>query len=165
LSGETYVFKFEDLLKYLNDEEFLNNIYWFAEKTSLWVKKFIINNKELLDKLFKIWLNFNVSKFNKNIDSENEAISWKHFSITWTFLLTRENIIEELEKQGAIFDGNPTKQTEFILIGENPWSKKEKAEKNQIKIIQWRENIIKEFDFLKNIKSELKTNIKAESLF
>jgi hypothetical protein len=27
LSGETYVFKFEDLLKYLNDEEFLNNIY------------------------------------------------------------------------------------------------------------------------------------------
>lgn len=169
LSGETTVFKFEDLLKYLTDEEFLNTIYGFGEKTALGVNKFILSNKELLKKLFEIWLNFDVSKFDKtvldNVDDKYWLV-WEHFSITWTFPLTREKIVEEFEKLGAMFDDNPTKSTDFMLIGENSWSKKEKAEKNQIKIFEKRENIIKEFDFLKSIKPDQKqSNIKVASLF
>ena len=78
------------------------------------------------------------------------------FSITWTFQLPREMIKSEMEKNWFIFHDQPKKDTDFLLCGEKAWSKREKAENLGIKIYDSRDDIVKVFPFLWNLKIEEK---------
>ena len=80
----------------------------------------------------------------------------KAFSITWTFQFSREIIKSEMEKNGFIFHEQPKKDTDFLLCGEKAWSKREKAETLGIKIYDSRDEIVKVFPFLWNLKIEEK---------
>ena len=84
----------------------------------------------------------------------------KSFSITWTFQFPREMIKSEMEKNWFIFHDQPKKDTDFLLCGEKAWSKREKAESLWIKIYDSRNEIVKVFPFLWNLKMEEK---KAET--
>jgi hypothetical protein len=59
--------------------------------------------------------------------------------------------VEEMQKHWRTFHETPKKDTEIILIWDKPWSKKAKAQELEIKIIEGRNTIIQEFDFLNNI--------------
>jgi NAD-dependent DNA ligase len=82
--------------------------------------------------------------------------STEAFSITWTFQFPREMIKSEMEKNWFIFHDQPKKDTDFLLCGEKAWSKREKAESLGIKIYDSRDEIVKTFPFLWNLKVEEK---------
>lgn len=160
----------ENLIKHITDQDFLTSIPGIWEKTVQEIIDFINNknNLEILKRLEEFWLNFDPIKYYK--DKENIWIfewlnNWS-FSITWSFPISRETIVEEMQKHWWTFHENPRKDTEIILIGDKPWSKKAKAQELEIKIIESRNNIIQEFDFLSNISIPTNQNINSQhSLF
>ena len=126
----------------------------------------------MLEKLEWLGMNFSALSFwataknpelfplDKGGDSEAEEDlsqnTSKSFSITWIFQFSRETIKSEMEKNGFIFHEQPKKDTDFLLCGEKAWSKREKAETLGIKIYDSREEIVKIFSFLWNLKIEEK---------
>ena len=84
---------------------------------------------------------------------QNDKLS---FSITWTFQFSRESIKSEMEKNWFIFHDQPKKDTDFLLCGEKAWSKREKAESLWMKIYDSRDETVKVFPFLWNLKIEEK---------
>lgn len=137
-----------DITKKLTDREFLENIYGVGEKIIEGIISFFHEKKVLLEKLEQIWLNFNPKKYtDTSTISENNKGT---FSITGTFPISRESIIEQMQNNGYTFHESPTKTTDIMLVWEKPWSKKAKAEELWIKIYEWRDHTIKEFSFLKN---------------
>lgn len=146
---------FENLTKHITNPDFLNSISGIGEKTVQEITDFF-NNKhhlEILKKLEEFWLNFDPIKYYK--DKENLWIfewlnNWS-FSITWSFPISRESIVEEMQKHWRTFHEAPKKDTEIILVGEKPWSKKTKAQEFEIKTIEDRNSIIQNFPFLLNI--------------
>jgi len=145
----------ENLTKHITDPDFLNSISGIWEKTVQEITAFFDNkyNLEILKKLEEFWLNFDPIKYYK--DKENLWIfewlnNWS-FSITGSFPISRENIVEEMQKHWRTFHENPRKDTEIILVGEKPWGKKTKAQELEIKIIENRNAIIQDFPFLLNI--------------
>lgn len=145
----------ENLIKHITDPDFLNSIFWIWEKTVQEIIDFFNNknNLEILKKLEEFWLNFDPIKYYK--DKENiwifEWLSNWSFSITWSFPISREIIVQEMQKNWRAFHESPRKDTKIMLIWENPWSKKTKAQELNIKIIQWRNDILEELPFLSNI--------------
>ncbi len=141
-----------DITQYLTDHEFLIWIYWVWDKIVDWIIEYWNNNKDLLEKLENLWLNFNCYSQKESTNSK-----W-HFCITWTFENSREDIIKSMENNWYIFDSNPNKNTTFILVWEKPWSKLTKAEESWIEIINdW--NIITErFNFLKHMQNKKDSN-------
>jgi DNA ligase (NAD+) len=68
--------------------------------------------------------------------SESQPLLGKSFVITGTlFAMTREEVKEKLELLGAKITNSVSKKTDFVIIGENPGSKAEKAEALGIKIL------------------------------
>jgi len=151
-----------DTMKNLTNEEFLINIYWIGEKIVQSIIWFFHNkhNQKILERLENYGLNFDPNKYN-DLNSLDESL-WS-FAITWSFPIHRDNIIQEFEKNWYTFHDQPSKNTNFILIWEKPWSKKVKAEELGIKIYEWRNTINKKFPFLKLVSTSLKPQ--APSLF
>ena len=115
----------------------------------------------MLERLEWLWMDFSSESIKKNVDTwvlEDSQIERdnKCFSITWTFQFPREIIKSEMEKSWFIFHEQPKKDTDFLLCWEKAWSKREKAEELWIKIYDSRENIVKSFPFLWNLKIEEK---------
>ena len=146
-------------------------IDWIWEKTIIALKEFFANKqvKAMLEKLEWLWVNFSASSSEPHPtplligEGKHEVLgevdvqdSAKSFSITWTFQFSREIIKSEMEKNGFIFHEQPKKDTDFLLCGEKAWSKKEKAETLWIKIYDSRDEIVKVFPFLGNLKIEEK---------
>lgn len=160
----------ENLIKHITDQDFLTSISGIWEKTVQEIIDFINNksNLEILKRLEEFWLNFDPIKYYK--DKENIWIfewlnNWS-FSITWSFPISRETIVQEMQKHWRTFHENPRKDTEIILIWDKPWSKKAKAQELEIKIIESRNNIIQNFDFLSDISIPSNQNIASQhSLF
>ena len=160
-------------------------IDWIWEKTIIALKEFFANKqvKAMLEKLEWLWVKFSTGEnkppFGKGgaeqgeVEGYNNSLNipplsplaeggpWandsaKSFSITWTFQFSRETIKSEMEKNGFIFHDQPKKDTDFLLCGEKAWSKREKAEALGIKIYDSRDEIVKVFPFLWNLKVEEK---------
>ncbi|MFZ2150534.1 MAG: NAD-dependent DNA ligase LigA [Candidatus Absconditicoccaceae bacterium] len=152
---DEYLSPLENLIKHITDEDFLTSISGIGEKTIQEIIDFMNNknNLEILKRLEEFGLNFDPIKYYK--DKENigifEGLNNGSFSITGSFPISRESIVEEMQKHGRTFHENPRKDTEMILIGDKPGSKKAKSQELGVKIIESRNNIIQEFDFLKNI--------------
>lgn len=153
----------KNISKELTDEDFLVSIYGIGAKTVENLRNFFDDNKNIsiLKQLEGVWVNMNPQEYNDYI--ETNEIKWS-FSITWSFDLPREKIADLLQQEGYIFNEQPTKTTDFMLIGEKAGSKKIKAQELWIIIYEGRENIVKQFPFLQN-SSKKTTQPKIQSLF
>ena len=163
-SSEYKVTSLDDLTKIMSNEEFLTSIYGIGEKSVEGIGRFFGDreNKKILQRLEHVGVNFDPSKYAEwMLDAEHAKWS---FSITWTFPASRETITQEMQKNWYLFHDNPTKTTNLMLVGEDPGSKKAKAESLGLKMYEWRDVVLKEFPFLKNIVSE-SVKPKSQSLF
>ncbi len=151
------------ILNLMSNVERLRNIYGIGEKTVQSITKFFSDkyNLKLLDELETYGVNMDPKKYSDFIKTKKVKGS---FSITWSFDIPREKIADYFQQQGYLFHESPKKDTDFMLIGEKAGSKKNKAEKLEIQIYEWRENIIKKFPFLKNNTKE-SNKPKSQSLF
>ncbi len=154
-------FDYTCLDRYFTDEVFLNEIYWIWEKTVASLKFFMSKqeNINILKSMQEIWVRFN--NFDNQINSVENELTDKRFSITWKFDLPRPEIVEILESFGAAFDDMPTMETDFILVGTWWGSKLEKAAKYWIEIINWIEKFWERYPFVKE-KFENTWNIKYQ---
>ncbi len=91
------------------------------------------NNIKLIDRLKSLGVNMRFTGM--DIDSSNDKINLKTFVITGTLSVPRDVIKEKLESLGASVTGSVTKKTDYVLVGENPGSKYDKAKQLGIKII------------------------------
>lgn len=98
-------------------------------------------NMELIKKLRENQINFN---YLGNIDQESSLLNLS-FVLTGSLSKPRTDYQSLLEEKGAKVTESVSKNTNVVLVGENPGSKYEKALKLGIEI--WDEN-----DFWKNIK-------------
>lgn len=152
----------------LTNNELMQQINWIWEKTVIALEEFFANQqvKEMLNKLEKIGINFWIN--NNWWDNELQKAPFFHvnsitndqnsntFSITWIFPLSRETIRSSMEQHWYTFHDQPKKDTNFLLCGDKPWSKKQKAESLWIKIYESWNEILEIFPFLSNIREEQK---------
>jgi DNA ligase (NAD+) len=102
-----------------------DNLYrWFREK----------DNKDFLNKL-----NSSQVKIIKTKNLLNQKLQGKSFVLTGTLTIPREKIKEEIKKRGGKISEMVSTKTDFIIVGENPGSKLDKAEKLLIKKIKEKE--------------------------
>lgn len=90
-------------------------------------------NINMIDKLKK--LNLNMNYLGKEIDTNNDKVNNKTFVITGTLSVPREEIKEKLESLGANVTSSVTKKTDYVIVGEAPGSKYEKAKELGITIL------------------------------
>lgn len=152
-----------EMIDVLTNEEFLRWIYWIWEKSIETITAFFKDKKNLdiFEQLKNYGVNLDPKAYTDFIKADEAKGS---FSITWSFELPREKIAEYFQQQGYIFHESPKKDTDFILIGEKAGNKKEKAQELGITIYEWRENISKQFPFIKNIEKKI-SKPQIQSLF
>jgi DNA ligase (NAD+) len=79
-------------------------------------------------------------------EKTDELLNGKTFVVTGTLpTLSRESIEEMIRKFGGKAQGTVTESTDYLILGENPGSKYQKAK-------SLGKNIISEEDFLKMVK-------------
>lgn len=86
-------------------------------------------NRELLQQLTKL---LEIEYYKKPIVWDNSFFSWKTVCITGSFeknweKVSRDSLIEQLEKAWGAFTGSVSKKTDFLLAGEKAGSKLTKA--------------------------------------
>ena len=91
------------------------------------------DNINLINKLKE--LNVNMEYLGEKVDSSNELVYGKTFVITGTLSESRDKYKEKLESLGANVTGSVTSKTDYVLVGENPGSKYDKAISLGIKIL------------------------------
>ena len=90
-------------------------------------------NIKIINELRNLGVNFNY--LGKTVDNTNDNINGKTFVITGTLSKSRDYYKEILEELGGNVTGSVTKKTDYVLLGENPGSKYDKAKELNIKII------------------------------
>lgn len=152
-----------EMIYILTNKEFLESIYGIGEKSVDTISTFFSDKKnlQLLEQLKVYGVNMDPKKYSDTLKASEAKGS---FSITWSFDLPREKIAEYFQQNGYFFHESPIKTTDFMLIGEKAGSKKIKAQELWITIYEWRDAIIKQFPFLKNISTEW-AKPKIQSLF
>lgn len=128
-------FGVEDLERLLTNDEFLRSIKGIGSETIISLEVWFSNedNKQMLDALVKAGVNFSIFDLRrKNIEGK---LSGKSFCITGTFEIPRKVIAEILTKHGAIVVDNLTQSTDFLIVGNDPSSKLDKAKEQQNTII------------------------------
>ncbi len=96
------------------------------------------DNLKLIDELKKLNLNM-IYKGNKI--QKNDKFYNKKFVITGTFEVSRDKLKELIEIYGGIVTTTVTSKTDVVMVGEDPGSKYDKAQKLNIEI--WDENKVK----------------------
>lgn len=142
----------EETWEILWDSEKIKKLHGIGEKTLLSLTIFLQdeNNQLLLQKLKKLGITCSFTQ------KEKKEKVW--FCITGSFPFTRENLISIFETQGYEFHETLKKDTQYLLCGEKPWSKKQKAQELGITILEHREQISDFFPFLKELKQPEKHN-------
>jgi DNA ligase (NAD+) len=118
-----------------SDYETLKNINEIGEVIAKSVVDYFSdeNNLKEINKLRELGINFKY--LGNKIDTSNENISGKTFVITGTLSKSRDYYKEILESLGGNVTGSVTKKTDYVLLGENPGSKYDKAKELNIAII------------------------------
>ena len=93
----------------------------------------IEKNINLIDRLKNLGINMRYK--GRDINITNEKINGKTFVITGTLSKPRDEIKEVLENLGANVTGSVTKKTDYVIVGENPGSKYDKAKSLGISIL------------------------------
>jgi DNA ligase (NAD+) len=132
------LYSIDNLIK--ASEEEISSIHEIGPSISGSVKKFFSNknNLHIIERLKKQGLQFSgVSKI-----KENTLFSGKTFVLTGTLSdFSREEAGEKIVNLGGKVTSGVSKNTDFVLVGENPGSKLSKAEKLGIKTINEKEFI------------------------
>lgn len=142
--------RYDKLQAILTDQEFMSQIEWIGEI----IKQSFVHYFNSPENL-KIYQELQLQGVLLNLSEQKTShwpLSWQQFSLTWTFPISRDELISLFESQWATFQSSPNKKSDFMLTGDKPGSKKEKAEKLQIKIYDNRDSIKKDFSFLQSIK-------------
>jgi len=113
----------------VESEKFLE-IDGFGEEMVKSIEEYIKVNREKIEELIKIINPKNPQK--KEIKS---SFSGKTIVLTGTMSKSRNEIKELLESLGAHVTNSVSKKTDYIIYGENPGSKLEKAKKLNVKIL------------------------------
>lgn len=104
------------------------------------------NDERILESIDEI-LQKGVKPFYEDIDIEESIFTEKTVVITGTIEgLSRKDIKSKIEEQGGKVTGSVSKNTDFVIVGESPGSKYDKARELGIRIIEEEE--------LKNILGE-----------
>lgn len=114
--------------------EDLTKISDIGEKTAQNIVDFFARskNKELVAELIELGLNDKAEEI-KSIDS---TLSGKKFVVTGKFdALSRDEIVEIIERNGGESVGSVSKKTDFLIVGENAGSKLAKAQSLGIKTL------------------------------
>lgn len=116
------------------DEEKLANIPEIGSVAAKSIRNFFDNpeNNEIIQKLIKAGVSMQQAQLSK----KEGSLSGIRFVITGTLKnYTREEMKTELKKRGARISENISRQTDYLIAGENPGSKLEKAKRLGVKII------------------------------
>ncbi len=145
LKYELSKFDWQEFINILSDTEFVESIYWIWIKTVKSLHTYLTNpdNVQIIKELYEVWVRFNHFEFLDEIEklsttwetSQALPLTWIHFSITWSFGIPRSKIVEILESYGWVWDEQPKKTTNFILVWQDPGSKLQKSQKYWIEII------------------------------
>ena len=128
--------EFGEMDKFINaDEDTLKNIPEIGDIIAKSVVDYFKDEKNinLINRLKEY--NINMKYTGKKVNTENENINGKTFVITGTLSKPRDYYKEILENLGANVTGSVTKKTDYVLVGENPGSKYEKAKELGITIL------------------------------
>lgn len=112
----------------------LTNIYDVGERIAGSVYEYFHNenNKVLIDQLH----NFDLNMDYLDEEETNELFKDKTFVITGTLSLPRDDIKEKIEHVGGKVSDSVSKKTDYLVLGENPGSKYDKAVSLNVKIIK-----------------------------
>ncbi|MDO4714070.1 MAG: helix-hairpin-helix domain-containing protein [bacterium] len=113
------------MLNILQDSESLNALYGIGAKILEGIQVFFASEEilEVLRALEKAGVSFAAGEEGK-IQANN-----KSFSLTGTFPLSRSQLIAQLQQKGYSYDETPLTTTHYMLIGDKPGSKLQKAQK------------------------------------
>ena len=113
-----------DFLMQATKEE-LESIKDIGSITANSVVEYFQNNKELIENLKKIGINM---KYKGKVAGVNELVSGKKFVITGTISkMGRKEIKEKLESYNASISESVSKNTDVVIVGDNPGSKYQDA--------------------------------------
>ena len=135
-TAKIFAYMFNTLDAFMaSDYETLKNINEIGEVIAKSVVDYFSdeNNLKEINKLRELGINFKY--LGNKIDTSNENISGKTFVITGTLSKPRDYYKEILESLGGNVTGSVTKKTDYVLLGENPGSKYDKAKELNITII------------------------------
>ena len=113
-----------DFLMQATKEE-LESIKDIGSITANSVVNYFQNNKELIENLKEIGINM---KYKGKVAGVNELVSGKKFVITGTISkMGRKEIKEKLESYNASISESVSKNTDIVIVGDNPGSKYQDA--------------------------------------
>lgn len=155
-------FTIQTLTQYLCNEEFLNTIKGIWPEIIASLKEWFSNpsNQSILERMSEKWVQRNNFA---NKTTLKGKLTGTIFCITGTFALPRKIITDVLTKHGALVAETLTKQTSFLLVGDEPSSKVNKAQEENIPIIEWLDRLQQKFDFLKNDIGSMQLFAKAKT--
>jgi DNA ligase (NAD+) len=118
------------------ENEQIKDLFWIGNKIMNWILLYISNP----DTLWLLrWLEQHGVIFDATAVDEDNSLSIseedkEHFSLTWSFPVSRWLFVKALENKWFVYDENPNSKTNIMFIWEKPWSKAEKASNLWIKI-------------------------------
>ena len=117
------------------DYETLKNIPDVGDIIAKSIVEYFSDEKtlELINELKNI--NVNMNYLGEKVDDTNKEVYNKTFVITGTLSLPRDVYKEKLESLGAKVTGSVTSKTDYVIVGENPGSKYDKAISLGIKVL------------------------------
>ncbi len=113
--------------------EDINNIFTFGDVMSEAIVEYFENdnNLQIIQKLFDSGV-----KIKEYVQKSTQKLSSMTFVLTGTLpTLSREDATKIIEDNGGQVSSSVSKKTDFVLLGENPGSKLQKAQELGIKII------------------------------
>jgi DNA ligase (NAD+) len=110
-------------------EEFLE-IEGFGPEMVKSIAEYIKVNKDKIEELIKL-----IEPVNPKKEIKTSPFSGKTVVLTGTMSKPRSQIKELLESLGAHISSSVSKKTDFVIVGEDPGSKYEKAKKLGVKIL------------------------------
>ena len=125
----------DEIFEIITKEEFLSSVFGIGEKIIEELQKRYENkyNKDILRKLWKHGVQIYFS------NSDTISRNWWTICITGIFPLSRNELEFYIWQAGYIFSQNLTKSVDYLLVGENAWSKKDKIWPNTKIINNWEE--------------------------
>ena len=123
---EEWANNLDRILQALWDDK-IGTLFWVWNKIVSWINLYISNPDTLwlLRSLEQHWVCFDATREVEEVLS----VQWtkEHFSLTWTFPISRNEFVKQMEDKGYIYDENPSHTTEIMFIWEKAWNKAEKA--------------------------------------
>jgi DNA ligase (NAD+) len=135
-TAKIFAYMFNDLDTFMaSDYDKLKNINEIGEIIAKSVVDYFSDEDNLkeINKLRNLGINFKY--LGTQIDTSNDKINNKTFVITGTLSKPRDYYKEILESLGGKVTESVTKKTDYVLLGENPGSKYDKAKELNITII------------------------------